>query len=362
MESCLCLGESQQNEEKMKQYWTATASAALLMAMAFGCGQQGAEQSVEQPRDWAIAIHGGAGHFGEENLSPEQQMAYTASLSSALAVGEEVLAQGGTSVEAVEAVIRRMEDDSLFNAGRGAVFTAEGVQELDASIADGNTRNCGAVTGIRGFRHPISVARSVMDSSEHVFFSGHGAGEFAAAMGHEPASDAWFFTHKAHNRYLRAKRKAQATDALADKKGTVGCVALDRQGNLAAGTSTGGMTYKKHGRIGDSPVIGAGTWADNRTCAVSATGWGEYFIRTGVAQDIHGRMLHGDETLAEACRGAIFDEMGALGGDGGVVAVDASGAISLVCNSAGMFRAWSSPYGRGVAMFGATLEGTVEVH
>lgn len=361
MESCLCLVESQQIEEPMKQYLIA-ASVPLFMAMAFGCGQPGAEQSVEQPRDWAIAIHGGAGHFGEEDLSSEQQAAYTTSLSSALAVGEEVLAQGGTSVEAVEAVIRRMEDDSLFNAGRGAVFTADGVQELDASIADGKTRNCGAVTGIRGFRHPISVARSVMDSSEHVFFSGHGAGEFAAAMGHEPAADAWFFTHKAHNRYLRAKRKAQAEDASADKKGTVGCVALDRHGNLAAGTSTGGMTYKKHGRIGDSPVIGAGTWADNRTCAVSATGWGEYFIRTGVAQDIHGRMLHGDETLDEACRGAIFDEMGALGGDGGVVAVDASGAISLVCNSAGMFRAWSSPNDRGVAMFGAASEGTVEVH
>ena len=175
----------------MKQYLIA-ASVPLFMAMAFGCGQPGAEQSVEQPRDWAIAIHGGAGHFGEEDLSSEKQAAYTTSLSSALAVGEQVLAQGGTSVVAVEAVIRRMEDDSLFNAGRGAVFTADGVQELDASIADGKTRNCGAVTGVRGFRHPISVARSVMDSSEHVFFSGHGAGEFAAAMGHEPAAERGF--------------------------------------------------------------------------------------------------------------------------------------------------------------------------
>ena len=335
--------------------------AAVFITAAIGCGSPGPEQEMEARRNWAIAIHGGAGHFGEEDLTAEQQAAYTASLSAALAAGEEVLQQGGNSVEAVETVIRIMEDDSLFNAGRGAVFTAEGIQELDASIADGFTRNCGAVTGIRGYRHPISVARSVMDSSEHVFFSGHGAGAFAAAMGHEPALDEWFFTDKAHKRYLRAKRRAAKSDALADKKGTVGCVALDSQGNLAAGTSTGGMTYKKHGRIGDSPIIGAGTWADNRTCAVSATGWGEYFIRTGVAQDIHGRMLHGDESLVEACRSAIFDEMGELGGDGGVVALDASGTIALVCNSAGMFRAWSSPDGRGVSMFGATLEGTVEV-
>ncbi|MGB1944763.1 MAG: isoaspartyl peptidase/L-asparaginase family protein, partial [Flavobacteriales bacterium] len=237
--------------------------AAVFIAAAIGCGSSEPEQEMEVRRNWAIAIHGGAGHFGEEDLTAEQQAAYTASLSAALAAGEEVLQQGGNSVEAVETVIRIMEDDSLFNAGRGAVFTAEGIQELDASIADGFTRNCGAVTGIRGYRHPISVARSVMDSSEHVFFSGHGAGAFAAAMGHEPALDEWFFTEKAHKRYLRAKRRAAKTDALADKKGTVGCVALDSQGNLAAGTSTGGMTYKKHGRIGDSPIIGAGTWADN---------------------------------------------------------------------------------------------------
>lgn len=334
---------------------------ALCLFFAVGCTDSpSAEQTL--PRAWAMAIHGGAGHFGEEDLSADQQAAYTASLRAAVAMGEEILAEGGTSLDAVEAVVRFLEDDSLFNAGRGAVFTAEGVQELDASIADGATRNCGAITGIRGFRHPISVARSVMDSSEHVFFSGHGAGVFAQSMGHEAANDAWFHTEKAYRRYLRAKRRAEETDALADKKGTVGCVALDQFGNLAAGTSTGGMTYKQHGRIGDSPIIGAGTWADNRTCAVSATGWGEYFIRTGVAQDVHARMVHGGEGLGDACEGAIFDEMGELGGDGGVVAVDAQGNIALVCNSAGMFRAWASPDGSGVAMFGATSEGTVEVH
>ena len=339
------------------------ASCAVWVGCSTSVDSEASNDSV-QPREWAIALHGGAGHFGEEDLPESQQAAYEASLSAALAAGESILSSGGSSLDAVEAVIRLLEDDSLFNAGRGAVFTAEGVQELDASIADGSTRNCGAVTGIRGFRHPISVARSVMDSSEHVFFSGHGAGEFALLQGHEQAEDAWFWTAKAYERFLRAQRndQRQAQDALADKKGTVGCVALDQSGHLAAGTSTGGMTYKRHGRIGDSPVIGAGTWADDRTCAISATGWGEYFIRTGVAQDIHSRMLLGKRTLTVACRETIFDEMGALGGDGGVVGVDAQGTISLVCNSAGMFRAWAHPAGRGIAMFGATEEGTVETH
>ena len=353
---------------------TSYFSRLLLFAVVFsvgflsiGCGEQsssseGGDSSAER-RAWAIAIHGGAGHFGEEDLSDAEQKAYQASLSNALQRGEEMLSSGAGGVDVVEAVIRLLEDDSLFNAGRGAVFTAEGVQELDASIADGASRNCGAVTGVRGFKHPISVARSVMDSSEHVFFSGHGAGEFASSMGHEPASDEWFWTKKAFDRYERAKSKSQKEeDALANKRGTVGCVVLDKSGHLAAGTSTGGMTYKRHGRIGDSPVIGAGTWADDRTCAISATGWGEYFIRTGVAQDVHARMLYGKQLLGRACRGAIFDEMGSLGGDGGVVGVDAQGSIALVCNSAGMFRAWATPEERGVAMFGATLEGTVEVH
>ena len=344
------------------------ALIASLIGMVSGCGSPSmpAKNGGDdvKPRAWALAIHGGAGHFGEEDLSAEQQAAYEFSLSQAIEIGETILAAGGNGVDAVEAVIRFLEDDSLFNAGRGAVFTAEGVQELDASIADGSTRNCGAVTGIRGYRHPISVARSVMDSSEHVFFSGHGAGEFAASLGHEEATDEWFWTAKAYNRYLRMKRQEEQSvkAGLESKKGTVGCVALDQSGGLAAGTSTGGMTYKRHGRIGDSPIIGAGTWADNRTCAISATGWGEYFIRTGVAQDIHGRMLHGNSSLGEACRETIFDEMGALGGDGGVVAVDALGKIALVCNSAGMFRAWAHPEGHGVAMFGATLEGTVEIY
>ena len=327
----------------------------------FSCSSDSTQENSEAPRGWAIAIHGGAGNFGEEHLDETAQNLYSSSLNSALERGEKLIQQGFSAVEVVEEVIKILEDDSLFNAGRGAVYTSEGTHELDASIADGSTRNTGAVTGLQGFRHPISVARTVMDSSSHVFFSGHGAGEFALSMNADPADPTWFHTVKAFSRFKRAAKRAVDLPP-ESKKGTVGCAVLDTHGNLAAGTSTGGMTYKKHGRIGDSPIIGAGTWADNRTCAVSATGWGEYFIRTGVTQDIHSRMLYSGSTLTAACRGAIFDEMGALGGDGGVIAVSSTGEISLVCNSAGMFRAWSSPEGRGVAMFTTDEKGTIETH
>lgn len=333
------------------------AFLVIVSAMAFAsCGPQPSSAPSSQAT-WALAIHGGAGHFGEEDLTAAQEEAYEAALSSALELGQALLDDGAPAVDVVEQVVRLLEDDSLFNAGRGAVFTSEGTHELDASIADGATRNCGAVTGLQGFRHPISVARLVMDSSEHVFFSGHGAGVFAEGQGAESTPAGWFDTDKAYRRYRRAAERAGDTPVpLEEKRGTVGCATLDVHGNLAAATSTGGMTYKRHGRIGDSPIVGAGTWADNRTCAVSATGWGEYFIRTGVTQDIHGRMLHGGQSLREACEGAIFDEMGALGGDGGVVAVDAQGHVELVFNSTGMFRAQAVKTGdrvdREVAMFG----------
>ena len=287
----------------------------------------------ERP-EWSLAIHGGAGHFDTEVLSEEQQAAYRSSLQVALEVGGSVLEQGGSAVDAVVATIEILEDDSLFNAGRGAVLTYEGKHELDASIMDGSDRNCGAITGLTGYRHPIAVARQVMTESEHVFFSGPGAAEFAAAQGAEEAEEGWFMTRKAMVRFVNA----MAQDTTRVKFGTVGCVALDQQGHLAAGTSTGGMTYKRHGRIGDSPVIGAGTWADDRTCAISATGWGEYFIRTAVAHDIHARMLHGGADLQTAADATIMDEMGALGGDGGVVALDAHGQPVFSMNTPGMFR------------------------
>tara|TARA_Y100001968_G_scaffold290048_1_gene293572 strand:- start:43 stop:1050 length:1008 start_codon:yes stop_codon:yes gene_type:complete len=326
----------------------------IIVVLFFFSFEESKSQENRNQKTWAIAIHGGAGYIDKNNLSKEMQLAYTQSLNIALQFGEEKLISGGSAVDIVEDVIRILENDSLFNAGRGSVFTANGENELDASIADGLTRNCGAVTGIKGFRHPISVARGVMDSSEHVFFSGEGAAKFAKKQGFEMKEPEWFYTEQAYKAYLR-RSKDLGNEAIPwnEKKGTVGCVVLDQYGNLAAGTSTGGMTYKKHGRIGDSPVIGAGTWADNRTCAVSATGWGEFFIRTGVTQDIHSQILYSDVSIQTACEETIFNEMGALGGTGGVIAVDTNGQIALVFNTRGMFRAWSNSKGKkGIAMFG----------
>jgi len=309
----------------------------FVVLLSTGCqvsDSQPASTPVEPRPDWSIAIHGGAGHFDTEQLSPSQQAAYRAALEAALQEGGAVLQNGGSAIDAVVATISLLEDDSLFNAGRGAVYTAEGHHELDASIMRGEDRNCGAVTGLQGYRHPIAVARDVMTESEHVFFSGPGAAQFAATQGAQPAEEGWFDTQKAHSRYLQALER----DTTQEKFGTVGCVALDRDGHLAAGTSTGGMTYKRHGRIGDSPVIGAGTWADDRTCAISATGWGEYFIRTAVAHDIHARMLHGGQSLQSAADATIHQEMGALGGDGGIVGMDAKGHPVFSMNTPGMFR------------------------
>ena len=222
--------------------WTCTLGFSLFL---IACGPttespSPTEETSNPAPEWSLAIHGGAGHFDTERLSPEQQAAYRASLTLALRTGGAVLEAGGSAVDAVVATISVMEDDSLFNAGRGAVYTASGVHELDASIMNGADRNCGAITGLQGFRHPIQVARQVMEESEHVFFSGHGAGEFATAKGAEPAAAGWFDTKKAHDRYLRALER----DTTREKFGTVGCVALDREGHLAAGTSTGGPTVR----------------------------------------------------------------------------------------------------------------------
>lgn len=334
------MGKIGQEEGKPAQLYLPTMRvhvAILLAAGISGCQSPETNIAPDEPAkrpDWSIAIHGGAGHFDTEKLSDPEQDAYRQSLNSALEAGGQILQDGGSAVDAVIASIRIMEDDSLFNAGRGAVYTAEGIHELDASIMRGEDRNCGAITGLRGYRHPIEVARAVMESSEHVFFSGHGAGVYAESRNAEPAPEGWFDTVKARSRYERALAK----DTTREKFGTVGCVAMDRNGHLAAGTSTGGMTYKRHGRIGDSPVIGAGTWADDRTCAISATGWGEYFIRTAVAHDIHGRMMHGNSDLQSAADATIHDEMGALGGDGGIVGMDTFGHAVFSMNTPGMFR------------------------
>ncbi|KZY57769.1 asparaginase [Erythrobacter sp. HI0063] len=306
-------------------------------------------------------------------MTPEREAEYEAALQAALDAGAAVLRDGGAAMDAVEAVIVRLEDDPKFNAGRGAVFTWDGRNELDAAVMDGRDRSAGAVTGVTSVKNPIRLAREVMADGRHVFLSGAGAEEFARDHALETAGPEWFATEA--RREALERMKAEQVSALdVDRKfGTVGAVALDQNGNLAAGTSTGGMTGKRWGRIGDAPVIGAGTYADNRSCAVSATGWGEYFIRVGVAQEICTRLRLSSETsledlaeeneaggdvqltdaLVQRVSDAVLDEVADLGGDGGVIVVAPSGAAIYSFNTAGMYRGRATSEGVSeVAIFG----------
>ncbi|MBW8189753.1 isoaspartyl peptidase/L-asparaginase [Neiella marina] len=295
-----------------------------------------------------IAIHGGAGTINKANLTEAQQAAYRAKLKQAVDVGYAVLANGGKSLDAVTIAINVLEDSPFFNAGKGAVYTFDGEHELDASIMDGATRNAGAVAGVKRIKNPIDLAREVMDESVHVMLSGAGAEQFAARQGFEFVDNSSFDTPSRFKALERAKAKINAVedeqaarDALPKSYlyGTVGAVALDAHGNLAAGTSTGGMTAKRYGRIGDSPVIGAGTWADNDSCAVSATGHGEYFIRYQVAADICARMKYQNKPVEKAAAEVIHDVLLPAGGTGGVIVIDHQGAITMPFNTSGMYRA-----------------------
>ena len=293
-----------------------------------------------------LVIHGGAGTLRVEDMDGETRAAYEAALHEALLAGWSILEAGGSALDAVVAAIQPMEDSPLFNAGRGAVFTADGRNELDASLMYGPTRSAGAVGGVRNVRHPILLARRVMEASPHVFLAGEGAIEFAIDQGLELMPAAWFHTERRW-RQLQDKLKAQAPDG---RIGTVGAVAVDRSGHLAAGTSTGGTTGKRYGRLGDSPVIGAGTWADDR-CAVSATGDGEYFIRTAAAHSICSRVsLAGVEPGVAAAE--VLREIGALGGSGGVIVLDREGRFALSFSTEGMYRGYADRRGRDVAIFG----------
>ena len=286
---------------------------------------------------WSIAIHGGAGTLARADMTPERDAAYRAALQRALDAGAKVLREGGSAMDAIEAAIVIMEDDEKFNAGRGAVYTWDETHELDASIMDGRDRGAGAVAGVQGIRHPIRLARKVMTDSPHVMLSGEGAVEFASEQGIEMVPPEWFDTEQRLEALKRLKAEKLSAIDVDIKFGTVGAVALDKHGNLAAGTSTGGMTGKRWGRIGDAPVIGAGTYADNRSCAVSATGWGEYFIRVGVARTICLRMqMQGMD--AQAAADATIAEVGELGGDGGVIVVSPRGEAVFSMNTSGMYR------------------------
>ena len=289
---------------------------------------------------FGIAIHGGAGTLPRAEMSAEAERRYRSGLQEAIDAGFAVLQGGGTSMDAVTRAVVLLEDNPLFNAGKGAVFTLDGRNELDASIMDGSTLKAGAVCGVTRIRNPVTLARAVMEKSEHVMLAGTGAEEFAAAQGFSFVPQSYFHTPERWQQLERIRRGDAGLSALTISHiGTVGAVAVDAQGNLAAATSTGGMTGKRYRRIGDSPIIGAGTYADNRSCAVSATGHGEVFIRTVVAHDICSRMRFGGRSIGAAVREVVLGELPPLGGEGGVIAIDARGEIAIEFNSEGMFRA-----------------------
>jgi beta-aspartyl-peptidase (threonine type) len=299
---------------------------------------------------WRLVIHGGAGMIERGRLTADDERAIRAALDLALATGADLLAGGGSALDAVEAVVRVLEDDPHFNAGRGAVFTYEGAIEHDAAVMDGATRGAGAVTGTSHTRHPVSLARRVMEQSPHVFLRGIGADQFSVEQQLEQVTNDWFATPERRRQLDEFKGRANAFD-IDLKYGTVGAVALDRAGHVAAATSTGGLTGKRWGRIGDSPLIGAGTYADDRAGAVSSTGAGEYFIREGVAHEICARIRLLGESAQQAAD-TVMAEVKALGGSGGVILVTPGGAGIYSFNTPGMYRGEASPDQRSVAIYG----------
>lgn len=304
----------------------------------------GQTEAVPARSPIAIAIHGGAGTISRESLSDERERAIRGALETAIRAGYAVLERDGAAIDAVTAAITVLEDAPEFNAGRGAVLTSESLVEMDASIMTGQDLGAGAIASVRGVRHPILAARAVMEHSPHVMLVGDGAEEFARQRQLEFMPEEWFQTEFRLEQLqrIRARGTRQVDLDTADAEewfSTVGTVALDRAGNLAAGTSTGGTANKRFGRVGDSPIIGAGTYADNRSCAVSATGHGEYFIRHVVAYNICARMMHAGKTLSESADAVIHDVLAEEGGDGGVIALDAQGNIATPFNTAGMYRA-----------------------
>jgi beta-aspartyl-peptidase (threonine type) len=330
----------------------------LLLLSIFACKQNNsadAKKATQKP-DYAIVIHGGVGTILRSDVTPEKEAAYTQALNEALDTGENILKNGGTSMDAVTATISYLEDCPLFNAGKGAVFTAEGKNELDASIMDGQSQKAGAVGGVTTVKNPITLARAVMEKSPHVMLTGRGAEQFAKEQGITLVDPSYFFTQPRWDTYLRAKAEDEGkqkeqqkilekTKNIDKKFGTVGCVCLDKSGNIAAGTSTGGMTYKKWNRIGDAPIIGAGTYADNNSCGVSCTGHGEFFIRYTVARDVCALMEYKGMSVEKAADYVINDKLKSKGGEGGLIALDAFGNIAMAFNQAGMYRGFRKSTG-----------------
>lgn len=303
----------------------------------------------QQQQNFGLVIHGGAGNITRENVNAEQEAAYREKLTEALETGYSILEKGGSSMQAVSTTIQILEESPLFNAGRGAVLNSEGKPELDASIMDGKTGLAGAVAGVSTIKSPILAARAVMLFSPHVMLAGAGAEQFAREQGLEMVEPNYFIEEKRLEQLKRIqeREKEQGSDEnRAEKFGTVGVVALDKQGNLAAGTSTGGMTNKRYGRIGDSPIIGAGTYADNATCAVSATGHGEFFIRNVVAYDVAAIMNYTNKSLQQAAEEVVMEKLLKKGGEGGIIAIDSKGNIAMPFNAEGMFRGFMLEKGK----------------
>ena len=330
----------------------------LCCLVGIGCSDAPKVKTMEVERPaYTIVIHGGAGTILKKNMTPEKDKAYRDAMNDALNIGENILKSGGSSIDAVEKTINFMENSELFNAGKGAVFTHEGKNEMDASIMYGKDQNAGAVGGVTNIKHPISAARAVLEKSDHVMMAGKGAEDFAEENGIEIVDPAYFKTERrweSLQRILKAEKgesELSENDDINKKHGTVGCVALDQDGNITAGTSTGGMTNKKYNRLGDSPIIGAGTFADNATCGVSCTGHGEYFIRYTVARDIAAMMEYGGKSLAESAQYIINEKLVEKGGDGGIVALDQNGNVAMNFNTAGMYRAYAKPGERVVKIY-----------
>ena len=318
--------------------------------------QKDDNSTSKKVNEFAIVIHGGAGGIKREYFTEEQQKAYNDKLQEALNAGYNILEKGGNSLNAIQASINIMEDSPLFNAGKGAVYNSQGNQEMDASIMDGKTLNSGAVAGVNHIKNPILAARIVMDSSKHVMLSGKGAELMVKKYGIEMVNSSYFFTQKRLNQLkkLQGKEKTELdhtaflfkNELIDDHKyGTVGAVALDKNGNIAAGTSTGGMTNKKYGRIGDSPIIGAGTYANNLTCGISSTGTGEYFIRTVAAHEVSNLIQYKKLDPKEALHEVLFNQIGKLGGEGGMILLDKNANVYWDFNSSGMFRAFKKSNG-----------------
>lgn len=328
----------------------------ILLSSCMMSDKESSSANEAKTAEYALVIHGGTGTILKKDMSEEREIAYRQALNEALDIGEGMLKAGSESIDVVEKVIHYMEDSPLFNAGKGAVFSHEGKNELDASIMRGSDMNAGAVGGVSNVRYPISAARAVMERSEHVLLTGIGAEKFAELQGLEIVDPSYFYTERRWNslqRILESEKTklAASTDPDDKKNGTVGCVALDKNENIVAGTSSGGMTNKRFNRFGDVPIIGAGTYADNSTCGVSCTGHGEYFIRYAVAHDVSARIKYLGQALPEAANDVVNKTLKNNGGSGGLIAVDKYGNVAMPFNSRGMYRGYAKPGERYVGIY-----------